>query len=448
MALGLWVGNVQDGYGRCVTTGATIEVRDPTNELVALYRDKEGTKPLGNPYLTQEDGIIKFYCEAGRINIYARKGADEHILWNEIVLDDWVEAAPGVCVCGDAEIWIENTAFGDYAVEANLDFSTVPGYGDVIVIAVNTSTVFSDPSTWLDSSWTVLNLGDAGGTTFAIFYKMADGANDQYITFNVSMNNSGIIGVVLHNGAVPTDCLIADYEGLLPDGSGNIEGSITPACGWSACLMFVSTSFLSSYTFDGGAPIPFSVGEEVYYQDNENNGYSLRGFLAVQPASTTSAYEFFLENVHYAVPFVLRSLSGELPPPPETVWARRFIPAYWQQSGFGGEEWNGSAWAYNGSGPNIIYLDANGTWESGFRPTAVRVTTDRDGYAGSTWNVQIDDASFGDLASGANGTDVDGVFTIDLSSVTEDIGFLGLYFDSPGGAVPKITNIEFLVPST
>ena len=314
MANGLWIGNIQDGYGRCVSTGVTIEVRDPANDLVALYRDKAGTQPLGNPFITLEDGIIKFYCEAGRVNILARKGADAHTLENEIVLDDWTEAAPGVCVCGDSEIWIENTAFGDYAVEADLDFSAVPNYGDVIVIAVNTSTVFSDPSTWLDSSWTVMNLGDAGGsgTTFAIFYKMADGENDQYVSFNVSMNNSGIIGVVLHNGAVPTDCLIADHEIYLPDG-GNIEGSITPACGWSACLLFLSTSLLVSSSFDGGYPLATSVGEELFYQDNENNGYSLRGFLAVRASSSTAPYEFFLENSHYAIAFVLRSLSGELP---------------------------------------------------------------------------------------------------------------------------------------
>jgi len=76
MANGLWIGNIQDGYGRCVSTGVTIEVRDPANDLVALYRDKAGTQPLGNPFITLEDGIIKFYCEAGRVNILARKGAD------------------------------------------------------------------------------------------------------------------------------------------------------------------------------------------------------------------------------------------------------------------------------------------------------------------------------------------------------------------------------------
>lgn len=89
-AYGLWFGSVNDSISRLAVKNARVRVSDPeTGALLGLYADKEATKPIGNPFLTREDGAIKFYARAGRINVEAVGGNSQTDFDDEIVADNW-----------------------------------------------------------------------------------------------------------------------------------------------------------------------------------------------------------------------------------------------------------------------------------------------------------------------------------------------------------------------
>ncbi len=103
MANGIWYGSVIDQFGRGVNQ-ATIRVTDPiTEDLLGLFKDREGTLPIGNPFLTRENGAIKFFVRAGRIDVNAAKGADAFDFLDEIVVDDWGFVAAPVIAVTDIE---------------------------------------------------------------------------------------------------------------------------------------------------------------------------------------------------------------------------------------------------------------------------------------------------------------------------------------------------------
>lgn len=89
MAYGLWVGSVNDSISRMAVRDASVRVEDPdTGDLLGLYADRAGTKPLGNPFLTREDGAVKFFARPGRVNIEVYKNGSSQLFENEIILDD------------------------------------------------------------------------------------------------------------------------------------------------------------------------------------------------------------------------------------------------------------------------------------------------------------------------------------------------------------------------
>lgn len=62
----------QDEAGN-VVAGASVEVRsEDTGLLVALYSDRNGSTPLGNPATTDSDGFIRFFVDGGvyKIRVY------------------------------------------------------------------------------------------------------------------------------------------------------------------------------------------------------------------------------------------------------------------------------------------------------------------------------------------------------------------------------------------
>lgn len=121
MANGLWVGSVNDSVSRQSVNQARITVTDPdTGNLLGLYSDIEGTKPIGNPFLTREDGLVKFYVRAGRINISAFRNGVEKIFENEIVLEFL-----GSCSCGAVKAYWANIASWD-AERPEIEFSLGP----------------------------------------------------------------------------------------------------------------------------------------------------------------------------------------------------------------------------------------------------------------------------------------------------------------------------------
>lgn len=75
MALARWQASIVDGAGN-VVPGATVEVRDETSGLlVALWADREGAEPLGNPFTADVDGFAAFFATGGEYRIDVSSGA-------------------------------------------------------------------------------------------------------------------------------------------------------------------------------------------------------------------------------------------------------------------------------------------------------------------------------------------------------------------------------------
>lgn len=90
MANGPWNGSVVDSVTRHAVNQARITVTDSaTDELIGLFADREGTKPIGNPFLTRPDGAVRFFARAGRVDIEAFYNGKKNIFPDEIIIDDW-----------------------------------------------------------------------------------------------------------------------------------------------------------------------------------------------------------------------------------------------------------------------------------------------------------------------------------------------------------------------
>jgi len=76
MALARWQATVVDEKGN-VIKGARVEVRreTPGSPLANLYSDRNGTIPLGNPFMSDEEGFAAFHVIGGAYYIRATKGS-------------------------------------------------------------------------------------------------------------------------------------------------------------------------------------------------------------------------------------------------------------------------------------------------------------------------------------------------------------------------------------
>ncbi|MDF2994684.1 MAG: hypothetical protein K0R27_321 [Xanthobacteraceae bacterium] len=74
MALARWQAPIQDAAGN-VVPGATIEVRDEESGLLAaLFSDRAGTVPLGNPFNADANGFAGFFAEGGAYRLTVTSG--------------------------------------------------------------------------------------------------------------------------------------------------------------------------------------------------------------------------------------------------------------------------------------------------------------------------------------------------------------------------------------
>jgi hypothetical protein len=96
MALARWQAAITDDAGN-VQDGAAIEVRRETAgaPLAAIFSDRDGAVPLGNPFLAGPDGYAAFHAAGGAYRITASKGAFSRV---------WRYAAIGTAAETDAAI--------------------------------------------------------------------------------------------------------------------------------------------------------------------------------------------------------------------------------------------------------------------------------------------------------------------------------------------------------
>lgn len=75
MTMARWQRSITDGEGK-VVPGAHVEVRRdvPGQPLAALYRDRAGTDPLGNPFDADEKGYAFFHARGGPFQIRVYTG--------------------------------------------------------------------------------------------------------------------------------------------------------------------------------------------------------------------------------------------------------------------------------------------------------------------------------------------------------------------------------------
>lgn len=105
MANGIWYGSVNESVSGKALNNARVLVTDPdTDDLLGLFKDRDGTLPLGNPFLTREDGVIQFFVRVGRINVNVSRNGESVDFLNEIVADDWTgEPLPPTDLCDLSE---------------------------------------------------------------------------------------------------------------------------------------------------------------------------------------------------------------------------------------------------------------------------------------------------------------------------------------------------------
>jgi hypothetical protein len=85
MTLYVWQTTVQDALGN-VQPGATVEVRNASdNTLATIYSDESGS-PMVNPTDTDGDGFVRFYTEGGFYNITAETDAFSVRTWEDVLI--------------------------------------------------------------------------------------------------------------------------------------------------------------------------------------------------------------------------------------------------------------------------------------------------------------------------------------------------------------------------
>ena len=178
MVMARWTATVQDAEGNAVP-GCEIEVRNAnTGLLTQVYSDRDGTVPLGNPFVSA-DATFGFHVVGGAYRITARKGAFT-ALWNYV----------GIGTMGEFDF--ESIAFeleaGLYPVATLADLNAyVPGAEQSIAgIVLNDP----DPSNngyylWSGTAWewqrglpdTIARLTVIGGTENALEVQASEGVD-------------------------------------------------------------------------------------------------------------------------------------------------------------------------------------------------------------------------------------------------------------------------------
>src|SRR5690606_5999176 len=75
MALAVWQSTIVNRSGD-VQPNAQVEVRlESSGALAAIYADRDGNTPLGNPFSADENGFARFYAAGGAYKITASLGA-------------------------------------------------------------------------------------------------------------------------------------------------------------------------------------------------------------------------------------------------------------------------------------------------------------------------------------------------------------------------------------
>lgn len=93
MAFGRFQATAQDAAGNAIPS-ASIEVRlESTGALVALYSDRAGATPKGNPFSADSDGYFFFHAAGGAYRVKATSGDLQR---------EWRYVAVGLAAEGDS----------------------------------------------------------------------------------------------------------------------------------------------------------------------------------------------------------------------------------------------------------------------------------------------------------------------------------------------------------
>ena len=114
-------------------------------------------------------------------------------------------------------------------------------------------------------------------------------------------------------------------------------------------------------------------------------------------------------------------------------WVSHFDNSDWQCKS--NCSWDGDSW--NVAGPGLV-IETIGTWDSGYRPTEIRITATNN--ATGFWDLNLKDANGSVIASVAVPNGSSQVDTADISFDGYDVDEI-VDMDAPGTG--QIENIEF-----
>lgn len=116
MAFSRWQAFIQDAAGN-VVPGALVEVRSEASGLLAaLYSDRAGAVPLGNPFNADGSGFAAFHAAGGRYRIDATSGGFSSTFRNEpIGTAQEIDFVPGDAATRNVGTTAGTVAAGDDA---------------------------------------------------------------------------------------------------------------------------------------------------------------------------------------------------------------------------------------------------------------------------------------------------------------------------------------------
>lgn len=285
MANGLWCGSCNDSVSRGAVNQATITVTDPAGELLGLFKDRAGTMPIGNPFLTREDGLIKFFVRTGRININAAKGGESFDFFNEVVTD-----YSAGCACGLLDADFQQT-------ENEIDTTSVfLNYLASHIVVVAITAITDDPIT-PDGYIIGVNAPADGSVVHPVTqaYVPPSGSDGGYYIIATVIENPGdYISFNYHNGddsgsmvmgsvqiffgtyLTTGDCLIESIQVGYGEGSLALEAGSSCEKSFACAAIFSPIAGMGTAAHDGwdywndsagAGPLP-SFGLTNNYRDN------------------------------------------------------------------------------------------------------------------------------------------------------------------------------------
>lgn len=247
MANGSWYGTVSDDLTGAAIRNAQITVTDPdSGDLVALYADRDSIEPIGNPFMTRADGLIKFYCRAGRVNINAFRDGFESNFENEVI----VAAVPGTEVCVDTFATPEliQTAQTAQGTEITFDNPIEEGSTTFILVASPHGGEADGGIAGFHRMDLTQLASNLAGTTLMFFYKQAGPAESQ--TYDIDADFPDDCYVNAQNWRAVTgdlDCLFATSTGQNVGIGGSPEVNFSPLDDGRRLVFTISTSTLPDY---------------------------------------------------------------------------------------------------------------------------------------------------------------------------------------------------------